>query len=238
MAKRSRILCSAIAALGLSHMVLPASGETLPVPGNLVSFHSEQGQSLLFSSEAYADYGPLSNFFVTQDNPAYCGPASIAMVLNALEIPRPASSSTDGYGLFNQDNIFNKQTERVKRRKHIKKSGMSLSELGDILATFDLNVASVPAGDSSLRAFRTTARSVLEDDHQFILVNYLRSSLGQKEGGHISPLAAYDADTDMFLIMDVSRYKYPPVWVRTRDIFDAMNEPVGEATRGYVVLSR
>ena len=41
--------------------------------------------------------------------------------------------------------------------------------------------------------------------------------------GHISPLAAYDADTDRFLILDVSRFKYPPVWVGTAELFTAMN---------------
>lgn len=29
--------------------------------------------------------------------------------------------------------------------------------------------------------------------------------------------AAYDADTDRFLILDVSRFKYPPVWVGPRN---------------------
>jgi hypothetical protein len=44
-----------------------------------------------------------------------------------------------------------------------------------------------------------------------VIVNYLRKAIGQEKGGHISPLAAYDAETDRFLILDVSRYKYPPV---------------------------
>ena len=47
-----------------------------------------------------------------------------------------------------------------------------------------------------------------------MLVNYLRSAIGQKTGGHISPLAAYNQETDSFLILDVSRYKYPPIWVK------------------------
>jgi hypothetical protein len=44
-------------------------------------------------------------------------------------------------------------------------------------------------------------------------VNYQRGALGQKESGHISPLAAYNAASDRFLILDVAAYKYPPVWV-------------------------
>ena len=52
----------------------------------------------------------------------------------------------------------------------------------------------------------------------FVIVNYLRKALGEQTGGHISPLAAYDGKADRFLILDVARYKYPPVWVKTADI--------------------
>ena len=94
---------------------------------------------------------------------------------------------------------------------------------------------------SSLDEFRKTAIAVLDDDDHFILVNYLRKAIGQEAGGHISPLAAYDADTDRFLILDVSRYKYPPVWVEAAALFGAMNTPDSDnddKTRGYVVVSR
>jgi hypothetical protein len=54
-------------------------------------------------------------------------------------------------------------------------------------------------------------------------------------------LAAYDADTDRFLILDVSRYKYPPVWVEAEDLFSAMDTPDsdnGNRSRGYVIVRR
>jgi len=58
-------------------------------------------------------------------------------------------------------------------------------------------------------------------------VNYLRRSVGQERGGHISPLAAYDAEADRFLILDTARYKYSPVWVTAADLFAAVNTPTG-----------
>ena len=73
-----------------------------------------------------------------------------------------------------------------------------------------------------------------------MIVNYLRKAIGQEKGGHISPLAAYDADADRFLILDVSRYKYPPVWVAVSDLFAAMSttDPDNQnRTRGYVLIS-
>ena len=61
-------------------------------------------------------------------------------------------------------------------------------------------------------------REYLGTEDHYVLVNYLRRAIGQERGGHISPLAAYDADTDRFLILDVSRYKYPPVWVGAAEL--------------------
>ena len=61
-----------------------------------------------------------------------------------------------------------------------------------------------------------------------MIVNYLRKALGQQSGGHISPLAAYDVEADRFLILEVARYKYPPVWVKASDLFDAMNTTDGQ----------
>jgi hypothetical protein len=119
--------------------------------------------------------------------------------------------------------------------------GMTFDELGGVLAAHDLNVAAVHAADSDLETFRETAISQLADDNHFILVNYLRKAIGQEAGGHISPLGAYDEDTDRFLILDVSRYKYPPVWVEAETLFAAMNTTDadnGDRTRGYVSVIR
>ena len=37
------------------------------------------------------------------------------------------------------------------------------------------------------------ARDYLAPKDHFVIVNYLRKAIGQETGGHISPLAAYDA---------------------------------------------
>ncbi len=80
----------------------------------------------------------------------------------------------------------------------------------------------------------------LKQSENFIIINYLRRAMGQKRGGHISPIAAYNKETDRFLILDVSRYKYPPVWVKTADLWKAMNtvDPVSGKTRGFVLVSK
>ena len=86
----------------------------------------------------------------------------------------------------------------------------------------------------------SSAAEYLSRENHFVIVNYHRKALGQEWGGHISPLAAYDEKADRFLILDVARYKYPPVWVTTSDLFDAMNTPDPDnenKARGYVLIA-
>jgi len=234
-----RLILSLLIAFGAAAGI--ARADTLPVPVNLVALDSSAGESLFFSAKETKAYFPLSMHFVSQANPAFCGPASISMVLNALGVPRPPSPMTIGLGLFDQDNVFTAKTDLVKTKAEVEKGGMTLDQLGGILAAHDLKVEVHHAADVSLDAFRQAATAELVGTDRYVLVNYLRSALGQQTGGHISPLAAYDAATDRFLILDVSRYKYPPVWVKTADLFAAMNTPDSDAanlTRGYVVVGR
>ncbi len=143
--------------------------------------------------------------------------------------------------MFDQDNIFNAKAEAAKPREEILQNGMTLDELGALFGAYDLQVEVRHAEDANLDEFRETTIAVLDDHDRFVLVNYLRSAIGQEKGGHISPVAAYDADTDRFLILDVSRYKYPPVWVDAATLFDAMNTPDSDnenRSRGFVTVSR
>ena len=234
-----RLILSLLIAFGAASGL--ARADTLPVPANLVALDSSAGESLFFSAKETRAYFPLSMHFVSQANPAFCGPASISMVLNALGVPRPPSPMTIGLGLFDQDNVFTAKTDLVKTKADVEKGGMTLDQLGGILAAHDLKVEVHHAADSSVDAFRQAATAELAGTDRYVLVNYLRSALGQQTGGHISPLAAYDEATDRFLILDVSRYKYPPVWVKTADLFAAMNTPdsdAGNLTRGYVVVGK
>lgn len=216
----------------------PASAETLPLPPGLVGFDSPEGEALLLGAESRKDYFSLAAHFVTQRNQAFCGVASIAMVLNALALPAPVTPDLAPFSIFDQENIFTPQTEAVVTRATIEKIGMTLDQIGGILSAHGLTVEIRHAADSSLEEFRRRAAEELGSPGRFVLVNYLRAAIGQEKGGHISPLAAYDADTDRFLILDVTRYKYPPVWVTAAELFAAMNTTDSDnddRTRGFVI---
>ena len=45
-----------------------------------------------------------------------------------------------------------------------------------------------------------------------MLVNFSRPSLGQTGSGHFSPIAAWHPASDMALVLDTARFKYPAFW--------------------------
>jgi len=211
------------------------------LPEPLVSLNSERGARLLLESEANRAYWPLSIQFVTQKNQAYCGVASLVMVLNALGIPAPTTPEFEPFKTFTQDNLLNEETEKVLPTAVLAKIGMTLDQIGQILTAYSVGAEVHHAADSSLDEFRKLAIEALSTPNRYVIVNYLRRTIGQERGGHISPLAAYDAETDRFLILDVSRYKYPPVWVEAKDLYAAMNTPDSDnqnRTRGFILVAK
>ena len=234
-----RRLGIAVVVFGLA--VGSALAQTLPLPENLVGASSDAGEALLVGAEAREDYFPLADNFVTQKTQSFCGVASMTMVFNAMALPAPAVPEYEPFKTFTQDNVLDDATEAVIPRATILKQGMTLDQLGAAIATKPVEASVRHAADSSLDTFRSEARDYLAQKDHFVIVNYLRKAMGQQTGGHISPLAAYDAEADRFLILDVARYKYPPVWVTTADLYAAMNTPDadnGNKTRGYVLIAK
>lgn len=210
--------------------------QTRIAASGLVRFEAPEGRRLLLESEAREAFFPLIAQFETQKSTAHCGPASIVMVLNALEVPAPAAFGS--YRLFTQDNIFDALSEPIITDRAVARRGMALIEVASVLRTFGLSVDVHYANQSSIDEFRGKAVEHLGRPRSHVIVNYSRTALGQDGPGHISPLGAYDADSDRFLILDVSRYKAPAVWVLAERLFAAMAEPIGPdaGTRGFLLI--
>lgn len=213
----------------------------LPLPKLLIALDSPEGEQRLEESDAKKTFLTLIRYFENQENLAYCGPASAACVLNASDAARPISGAHGEYRLFTQSNYFTPAVEHIVPSSTVKRIGMTLKQLGDTLRTHGVEVETIYASESGLDEFRQQAIDRLKSGKGFILINYLRRSIGQESGGHISPIGAYHAESDSFLILDVSKYKYPPVWIPIKDLWRAMSEGVDGASgksRGYVLLSQ
>lgn len=215
--------------------------QTLPLSPQLIPFNSSQGEQLLLDSQARQDYFLLSNQFVTQINQAYCGVASSVMVLNALGLSAPESLQYKPFHVFTQENFFERdETKKVVSADLVSRRGTTLAQLGDLLISHGAKVKVYYGSDVDLDRFRFLLLQNLSKRDNFVIVNYLRKTIGQERGGHISPIAAYNQRTDRFLILDVSRYKYPPVWVKAIDLWQAIKTTDSDSgkTRGFVLVTK
>ena len=100
-----------------------ARADTLPLPDNLTGFSTHDGEAYFAESDAHEAYFPLASNFLTQKTQAYCGVASMVMVLNALGLPAPAVPEYEPYRTFTQDNVLSERTDAVLPRETSGASG-------------------------------------------------------------------------------------------------------------------
>ncbi len=197
------------------------------LPADLVSLFDEAGLRLLADADARTDYGLLRANYESQALRSYCGVASSVTVLSAL------GREVD------QASFFTSKASEVRPRRKVMLGGMSLPDLAGLLRAHGANVALQHASLSDVEQFRETLVRNLSTEGDFLLVNYQRQVLGQNKVGHISPVAAYDRETDTVLIMDTASYSYPPTWVPVESLFEAMAtlDRSSGKSRGYVEVS-
>lgn len=228
-----------------------------PLPSRLVSLLEPEGQARLRSCDRCAAYPWLAASFDTQITQAFCGVASSVMALNASAAPKPLSVPYEPYRYFTQCNILNDRARARLDLDRVADEGLTLAQVqwllnaqDDVQATCfhagapapDAPPESVPpcAVAADAAQFREAAKAALGAQGRFVLINFSRGTMSDdgQGGGHFSPLAAYDDETDSFLVMDVARYKYPPFWVDAALLWQAMatTDTVSERHRGYVVI--
>ena len=201
----------------------------LPLAEGLVDATTTEGQRLLASSTAKTDYEQLAPWFVSQERRAFCGVASSAIVINAITHEQPP---------LTQSTFFTNETSALRSSLAVTFGGLTLEQLAALLRTHGMEVEVVHARQSSLDAFRKRAAVALAEPLQFLIVNYDRPALKQMGGGHLSPLAAYDAESDRVLVLDVAAQKYPYTWEPAQDLWNAMNttDSSSHETRGFLVI--
>ena len=53
------------------------------------------------------------------------------------------------------------------------------------------------------------------------MLNFSRPILGQTGSGHFSPIAAWHPASDMALVLDTARFKYPAFWAPIGKVLEA-----------------
>ncbi len=205
----------------------------------LVYWNSEAGKILRARIPADADYWQLSPWFAEQINQTYCSVASAITVLNAMPIKKPVDPIYAPNAYFTQSNYFTPEVVKVISPQTVLSQGMTRDEMVKTLVAQGVKARSIAGDTLDEKSLRTLLQKALGDDGQFVLANYLRSSVGQEGGGHWSALAAYDAQTDSVLILDVAKYMYAPVWVGIGTLQKAIAtlDTTSNKARGLVIVS-
>ena len=90
---------------------------------------------------------------------------------------------------------------------------------------------------TSVEELRQILDDSLSQPNTHIISSLQMSELGQRRGGHYSPLGGYDKVLDRFLLLDTNR-RYAPVWVTTSCLFNAMAsyDHTAKFSRGFLIV--
>ncbi len=203
------------------------------------AWDSPEGISRLESSEAKENFWKLVRFYESQMHPAYCSVASSVIALNALSVEAPKSKIFGKYRMFTQAEFFSEEVSAIIEQSEVAQRGMSLEDLTQVLKKFPVQVHSYEAQSLSLDEIRQLLITALKNPNQSVLALYQRRELNQEGGGHWSPVAAYDERTDSLLILDVAKFKYPPIWVDAPTFIQSMQTTnIDGKSRGVIILEK
>ena len=226
-----------VAALALSALLL--SSQTSRADP-LIYITDIQGEALFAEADVKSAYFKLATYLESEQILTFCGPATIAAVLNSLDVTRPVPQRLYPWGLFTQDSVFTPENQKIKPYPMVEHEGLVLEQLAAFFTNLGVKAEPHHADALDEAKLRAVITETLADPGKRLVVNYSRKPIGQNGDGHISPVGAYDVETDRVLVLDVAKYKYPPVWMTVADLYKAINtiDSGSNKTRGIVVVTK
>jgi Phytochelatin synthase len=225
--------------LSIFHFAFAAEKELQPFSKTFIeTWDSEEGLFRMQRSRSKANFWQLLRYYESQMRTTSCSVATAVIALNALGIEAPPSDYLKKYCMFMQEEFFTEKVKAVIDPLDVEIRGMTFKELALALSTFPVEVFAFEAQSLSIDVIREMIVEALNNPGQCVLANYQRTKIGQEGPGHWSPIAAYDAESDSFLLLDVARYKYPPVWIDAAALIQAMQTIDCDHSRGFIILSK
>ncbi|KAL9431147.1 hypothetical protein AB3S75_026357 [Citrus x aurantiifolia] len=208
----------------------------LPSPP-AIEFASPQGKQLF--TEALGEgtmegFFKLISYYQTQSEPAYCGLATLAVILNALAID-PGRTWKGPWRWFDDTML-----DCCEPLSKIKAEGITFGKVACLAYCNGAKVEAFRTNESSIDDFRRHVISCASSEDCHVISSYHRGVFKQTGSGHFSPIGGYHARKDLVLILDVARFKYPPHWVPLTLLWEAM-DTIDKATghpRGFMIISR
>jgi hypothetical protein len=211
--------------------------------GVVVALSSTEGRARLAAATAAGEAAPhaaLAAHWAPQRSRTYCGAQTAALLCAALlAAPTPARALSEDEAAAAACELGGPVVRAV-----LDVDGMTLAQHAQLLRRLGLLVHGPCFADDeagSAPAMRTALRAALRDPAQQVSVNYHMAIAGQHDslGGHLSPLTAYSAQADAFLVMDV----WPdtePAWIDTSALWRAVQAVDSDSrrSRGWCVARR
>lgn len=234
------------------NIAVPPGTPTRPFPQHLIPLRSPDGFAALKHSESVTGFHSVAPVFQGQ-GPLQCASTSVTIALNSLKLVDPRSSKRAHHLHFDKNKIV-EVLRSLLRPKH-RFFSVSLDEIGslakqyvDLSPSSRVHVSTVHTNETTCEKFREKAAATLRTGGM-VVVNFSRAAMGYTTSpfaGHMSPIVAYNKDTDSFLLMDVAIRSWEPVWVPASSLFDAMNttsqprDPKQQSVlkRGFILFER
>jgi hypothetical protein len=154
------------------------------------------------------------------------------------------------YGNFvwTEGNFFNEKIEglidkdivegRIKKGA-VYEPGVSMDRLTEVLNKQGLSAKAIHVGDlseKSIEEFRSLIKKSMLEPSQFVIANYNLNILSEIQGGHFSPIGAYNEKEDKILILDVWSAFGPRFWIDLKTLYKSMHTKDSDTFRGYILI--
>ncbi|XP_039128728.1 glutathione gamma-glutamylcysteinyltransferase 1-like isoform X1 [Dioscorea cayenensis subsp. rotundata] len=218
-----------MAVAGLYRRILPSPPA--------IEFASSEGKQLFaeaLQSGTMEGFFRLISYFQTQSEPAYCGLASLSVVLNALAID-PGRKWKGPWRWFDESML-----DCCEPLERVKAEGITFGKVACLAHCAGAKVEAFHTTQSNIDDFRSHIKKCATSEDCHLIASYHRKPFKQTGTGHFSPIGGYHAGRDMALILDVARFKYPPHWVPVSLLWEAMDTVDGATgqPRGFMLISR
>ncbi|CAL5382382.1 unnamed protein product [Camellia sinensis] len=201
---------------------------TINIAYNLENLNKEQLLLEAFQAGSAKGFVHVFGSYVALSEPGLYGLASISTVLNAL---RPTGSWRCCFEfLLDSCDTFEK----------VIAEGLGFGKLAFLAHCNGAKVEVFQTNLCTIDDFRNYVLKCATSTDYHMVSYFDRSHFKQIGGSHISPIGAYHGGRDLVLVMDVSRFEYPPFWIPLTLLWQAMTS-IDKATgnhMGFMVLTR
>ena len=147
---------------------------------------------------------------------------------------------------FTQDNVITKgQKTRAQvlgepltiNGKQVSDYGYEIRQLDEMLRANGVDTKLTIVDDSKAEQdIRSELVENLKRRGDYVIVAFLREAVGERGGPHISPVGAYDAESDSFLVLDVNPANADWVWMPAKTLVNGTRTFDKIENRGYVLV--